>query len=102
VPASEIGDSWQLPEFDDSGWNSAQTGIGYGYNFPNFIGAGGNTDAAMRGIAGSAYLRVPFNVDNPIEVFGMNLELFYEDGFAAYLNGELVGRLSLLLNSPPR
>ncbi|MDB2673544.1 lamin tail domain-containing protein [Akkermansiaceae bacterium] len=90
VPPSDIGDSWQLSGFDDAAWNSAQTGIGYGYSFPDFIGAGGDTGLAMRGIAGSAYLRIPFDVDNPVEVVGMNLELFYEDGFAAYLNGELV------------
>jgi hypothetical protein len=95
VPSSDLGDSWQLPGFDDSGWNSAQTGIGYGYNFPNFIGAGGNTDSEMRGIAGSAYLRIPFNVSNAAEVVGMTLELFYEDGFAAYLNGELVASANL-------
>jgi hypothetical protein len=95
VPPSDIGDSWQSAGFDDSSWNSAQTGIGYGYSFPNFIGAGGNTDTAMRGIAGSAYVRIPFNIENPAEVVAMNLELFYEDGFAAYLNGELVASKNL-------
>jgi hypothetical protein len=70
-------------------------GIGYGYRFPNFIGAGGDTILEMRGIAASAYLRIPFEVDNPAEVVEMTLELFYEDGFAAYLNGELVASANL-------
>ena len=95
VPPADIEDSWRLTGFDDSGWNSAQTGIGYGYSFPNFIGAGGDTISEMRGIAGSAYLRIPFDVDNPAEVVEMTLELFYEDGFAAYLNGELVASANL-------
>ena len=95
VPPSDIGNSWQSADFDDSSWNSAQTGIGYGYSFPNFIGAGGNTDSVMRGIAGSAYVRIPFNIENPAEVVAMNLELFYEDGFAAYLNGEPVASKNL-------
>ena len=95
VPPADLEDSWRLTGFDDSGWNSAQTGIGYGYNFPNFIGAGGNTISEMRGIAASAYLRIPFDVDNPAEVVEMTLELFYEDGFAAYLNGELVASANL-------
>lgn len=95
APLSDIGDSWQEVGFDDSGWNSAQTGIGYGYSFPGFIGAGGNTDSAMRGKATSAYLRIPFTVDDPAEVVRMDLELFYEDGFAAYLNGELVASANL-------
>lgn len=95
VPPADLEDSWRLTGFDDSGWNSAQTGIGYGYRFPNFIGAGGDTILEMRGIAASAYLRIPFDVDNPAEVVQMTLELFYEDGFAAYLNGELVASANL-------
>ena len=95
VPPADLEDSWRLTGFDDSGWNSAQTGIGYGYRFPNFIGVGGDTILEMRGIAGSAYLRIPFDVDNPAEVVEMTLELFYEDGFAAYLNGELVASANL-------
>jgi len=95
VPPADLEGSWRLTGFDDSGWNSAQTGIGYGYSFPNFIGAGGDTISEMRGIAGSAYLRIPFDVDNPAEVVEMTLELFYEDGFAAYLNGELVASANL-------
>ena len=95
VPPADLEDSWRLTGFDDSGWNSAQTGIGYGYRFPNFIGAGGDTILEMRGIAASAYLRIPFEVDNPAEVVEMTLELFYEDGFAAYLNGELVASANL-------
>lgn len=95
VPPADLEDSWRLTGFDDSGWNSAQTGIGYGYSFPNFIGAGGNTISEMRGIAASAYLRIAFEVDNPAEVVEMTLELFYEDGFAAYLNGELVASANL-------
>lgn len=94
-PVADIGDSWQLVNFDDSTWNSVQTGIGYGYNFPGFIGAGGNTAAAMFDINASAYLRIPFNIETPAEVVSMNLDLFFEDGFAAYLNGNLVASSNL-------
>lgn len=90
APLADIGDSWQLPGFDDSAWNAAQTGIGYGYGFPGYIGAGGNTASEMRFNATSAYLRIPFTIANPAEVVTMSLDLFYEDGFAAYLNGNLV------------
>lgn len=95
VPLADIGDSWQEVGFDDGGWNSAQTGIGYGYSFPGFIGAGGDTRDAMQGKAGSAYVRVPFQINDPAEVVSMTLDLFYEDGFAAYLNGELVSSANL-------
>ena len=90
APLADIGDSWQEVGFDDGSWNSAQTGMGYGYSFPGFIGAGGDTKSAMQGIAESAYVRIPFHIDEPAEVVSMTLDLFYEDGFASYLNGELV------------
>ncbi|MGC6460130.1 MAG: lamin tail domain-containing protein [Akkermansiaceae bacterium] len=90
VPTTDIGNAWQETGFDDSSWNQAQTGIGFGYSFPGFIGPGGDTRNAMFSIASSAYIRIPFEIEDPGEVITMNLELFYEDGFAAYLNGELV------------
>ena len=95
APLSDIGNNWQEVGFDDATWNQAQTGIGFGYTFPGFIGAGGNTSAAMFGNATSAYIRIPFTIDNPAEVVSMNLDLHYEDGFAAYLNGELVASSNL-------
>ena len=49
----------------------------------------------MRTKATSAYLRITFDVDDPAEVVGMSLDLFYEDGFAAYLNGSLVASSNL-------
>jgi len=95
VPLADIGDSWQMVDFDDSTWTPAQTGIGFGYNFPGYIGAGGNTDSAMRFMSSSAYLRIPFDVADPSEVVEMSLDLFYEDGFAAYLNGSLIASSNL-------
>jgi len=87
APTIDIGDAWQEPGFDDSPWSAAQTGIGFGYNFPGSIGAGGDTRSAMFSKTASALIRVPFNLDVPGEVVSLTLELFFEDGFAAYLNG---------------
>ncbi len=85
VPTSDIGTGWQLPGFDDSAWNAASTGIGFG--FPGLVGAGGDTGAAMRFISTTAYLRIPFPVDDPAAVSALTLRMKYEDGFAAFLNG---------------
>lgn len=38
----------------------------------------------------SAYVRVPFEVDNEADLVGMTLRMQVADGFAAYLNGVLV------------
>ncbi len=95
APLEEMGDAWKSIGFDDSSWNQSQTGIGYGYYFPEFIGAGGDTSEAMRSKATSAYLRIPFQIDDVTEVMSMNLEVHVEDGFAAYLNGELVASFNV-------
>ena len=87
---TDIGQSWKLNDFDDSNWRTARTGIGFGYNFPGFIGDGGNTLEEMRGITPSAYIRVPFTLDNPAAVASMTLKLHFEDGVVAYLNGEKI------------
>jgi hypothetical protein len=90
IPVADIGDSWQLNGFDDAGWTAALTGIGFGYSFPGFIGTGGNTLTAMRGINPSAYIRIPFTLANPADVVSMTLKLHFEDGVVAYLNGHKI------------
>src|SRR5262249_46618470 len=67
---------------------------------PIISGGGGNvsygpliaTDvgAQMNNINGSAYLRVPFTVSNPSSLQSLTLRMKYDDGFVAYLNGQLV------------
>ena len=80
---ADVGDCWQEVGFDDGGWNFAQTGIGYGYSFPGFIGAGGDMRDAMQGKDGSAYVWAPFQIDDSAEVVSMTLDLFDKDGCAA-------------------
>ncbi|MDA7881736.1 CotH kinase family protein [Akkermansiaceae bacterium] len=85
VPDSDIGNGWQLAGFDDASWTAAATGIGYGYDTE--IGAGGNTSSAMWFSNASVYLRVPFEVADAAALSSLTLNMRYEDGFVAYLNG---------------
>ena len=87
IPDNNTEDSWNLPGFDDSDWFEGKTGIGFGYNFPNFIGPGGNTSSEMRSISPSAYIRIPFTIDDPQTVKLMNLSMHFEDAVVVYLNG---------------
>ncbi|MBT7983295.1 MAG: hypothetical protein HN584_12075 [Akkermansiaceae bacterium] len=87
IPDNSTADSWNLPEFDDSDWFEGKTGIGFGYNFPNFIGPGGNTGQEMRGISPSAYIRIAFTLDDPQAVKSMDLSMHFEDAVIIYLNG---------------
>lgn len=44
----------------------------------------------MRGVSASAYLRMPFNVSTGIDYDSLKLDVHYDDGFVAYLNGQQV------------
>jgi hypothetical protein len=51
---------------------------------------GTDIQGQMYGLNASAYLRVPFNVSNPAALESLFLQIKYDDGFVAYLNGQLV------------
>ena len=87
VPTADIGTTWRDLGFDDSQWVAAETGIGFGFGYEGFIGAGGDIDSAMRGVNPGAYIRLPFQVEDAASVVSLELSLLFEDGFAAYLNG---------------
>lgn len=51
-----------------------------------------NTREAMESLNASAYVRVPFLVQNAASVQSLTLRMLYDDGFVAYLNGQEVAR----------
>lgn len=46
--------------------------------------------ASMHGVGTSAYLRVPFEITNAAAVDSLTMNIKYDDGFVAYLNGHRV------------
>lgn len=89
--------AWTEPGFDDAVWLDGETGIGYG----------DDDDATvlpdMRGNYLSVYLRRRFTVEDPSQLSTFILEVAYDDGFVAYLNGVEVARSATMENvgSPP-
>ncbi len=78
---------WTLESFDDSAWPSGTTGVGF--NFPRQI----ETDiSAMIGSNQTAYVRVPFAIDDPSLVRTLTLRMWFDDGIIAYINGREVAR----------
>lgn len=84
--------SWISSGFDDSGWNSGTTGLGYATAgtdpYDQFI----STDIQsiffnQPSGAQSIYMRIPFIVADPSIIAGLTLKMKYDDGFVAYLNG---------------
>jgi len=48
--------------------------------------------AAMKGVNASAYVRIPFTVEPGLAIDRLTLQMKYDDGFVAYLNGVEVAR----------
>lgn len=78
---------WTLESLGDSSWQTGVTGVGYAY--PELIGL---DVSAMRSVNQTVYIRIPFDVDNPLAVVTMTLRMRYEDGMIAYINGQEVAR----------
>ena len=85
VPSEDIGDDWKQPEFDDSSWTAAKLGLGFDYD--EITGENGHLQAAMQGKNASVYVRVPFEIENAARVVSLDLDMRFEDGFVAFLNG---------------
>jgi hypothetical protein len=86
VPVNSSDDAaWKKIGFDDSGWKSGRTGVGYDYG--NRIGL---DVAGMRNNNETVYIRIPFVVGDLSIIDELALHLQYEDGFAAFINGKKV------------
>ncbi len=85
---------WKDLLFDDSGWTSGPTGIGYGALDNDTV------LSDMQNSYLSVYARRGFYVEDHNTVGGLLLEMTYDDGFVAYLNGVEVARRNLA-GTPP-
>ncbi len=72
--------TWRTQSYNDSHWKTGPSGFGYG----------DNDDATE--LLGSTViiLRKEFQVDNPALISEMLLHVDYDDGFVAYINGQMV------------
>jgi CotH kinase protein/Lamin Tail Domain/Chitobiase/beta-hexosaminidase C-terminal domain/Fn3 associated len=91
IPTSSgDADGWTATGFDDSGWLSGTTGIGFervsGYEA--LIGL--DVEADMYNHNASLYIRIPFTFDSNAPADLLQLDMKFDDGFAAYINDTLV------------
>lgn len=95
VPSYNIGSSWRSdPDFNDSSWKKGNSGVGYdrGTDYNSFIGV--DVESEMYNIRSTCYIRIPFSMQLS-ELDGNNnlrLNMLYDDGFVAYLNGTEIAR----------
>ncbi|MCI0635367.1 MAG: chitobiase/beta-hexosaminidase C-terminal domain-containing protein, partial [Actinobacteria bacterium] len=80
-PVIEPPDGWTTPAFDDSEWAVGPSGFGYG--------DGDDATEVPQGTIAILVRRI-FTIDRLADVNRLVLEIDYDDGFVAYLNGSKV------------
>lgn len=103
VPTSDIGLSWTTLNYDDASWievtgpqgDATAGGIGFAWSsldrddvFDPFIAQ--DLEELMYRKNQTAYLRIPFVVEEKEDYQNLELNVRTDDGFIAYINGKLV------------
>jgi hypothetical protein len=98
VPTGSVDDNWKgSGDFDDSAWlpcTGSPGGVGFERTtgFENFISL--DLKEPMYATNATFYMRIPFaiTVDDLADFGSMTLNVRYDDGFIAYLNGTEIAR----------
>ncbi len=91
---SDPPEAWKEIDFNDLAWDQGISGFGYG------DGDDHTSLSDMRGNYLSVYIRKVFNVASPVPDQVLELEIDYDDGLIAYVNGQEVARRNMP-NGPP-
>ena len=92
IPSSQPSASWNLLNFDESNWSQGMSGFGYGDDDDSTL-VPENTI--------SVYLRKTFEIIDINAIDKIRLDIDYDDGFVAYLNGQEIAR-DLVSGAIPR
>ena len=86
---------WYMLEYDDASWSAGPGPFGFG-SFTD-VTFGVNTSSGMQGVVPSLYLRKKFEVSQQIArmYLSLNLNIRYNDGFIAFVNGVEVARRNM-------
>lgn len=93
VPSVGSGPAWHAPAFNATGWSLGNAPLGHGVS-----GLGTDLSAPMSGKACSLYVRKEFTATAAQAAASaalLRLQIDYDDGFAAYLNGVEITRKNL-------
>ncbi len=91
VPVNSLDQpGWTQPDFDDSQWQSGPTAIGFerGEGYGSLIQT--DLESQMYNRVGSVYTRLAFDISDPASLDFLQLQMQFDDGFVAYLNGTQV------------
>ncbi len=95
VPAGDsLGLSWTAKDFNDAGWLSGATALGFESTPSNYdpLIATVIRPPDTHPSSTSIFLRIRFDIADLATVDALELRMKYDDGFVAYLNGSEIAR----------
>ena len=94
VPHLGAGTPWQAAAFNDGTWATGQAPFGYGTFAGTAPTINTNVSSRMLNLTPTLYLRKSFTVaaSDAASTAQLQLNVTYNDGFVAYLNGVEIGR----------
>ncbi len=92
--AREFEAGWADPEFDDSAWDQGPTPMGYGRELRIQTSL-----EAMENAFTKVCFRRTFTVSDRDDLETLGLQIIWDDGFIAYLNGSEIGRAGVARGS---
>ena len=95
VPTDDsLRSRWLETDFDDSSWLSGKTGIGFDASGDLAPHINFDIQDHMRSVNATAYVRIPFHVKDPSELDALSMDIQFDDGFVAFLNGVEIKRIN--------
>ncbi|MCX7817633.1 MAG: lamin tail domain-containing protein [Kiritimatiellae bacterium] len=95
VPDADPPSEWVFEWYDDSAWPTGRTGVGFGANYSNYLGSTVSNEMFNRRTA--VQIRIPFVVERPAAVQSLTLEMQFDDGYMAWINGRAIWATNLSL-----
>lgn len=83
IPNASTPSNWIQPGFNDGSWLNGAGGFGF---------ADGDDNTVLPSGTISVFQRISFTVSNPGSISKLTLNMDYDDGFVAYLNGVEIAR----------
>ncbi|MFH2140821.1 MAG: lamin tail domain-containing protein [Bacteroidota bacterium] len=92
IPSSHVDSLWNTVGFNDSGWLTGTGGIGYG---------DGDDATVLSPPVTSVFIRQEFNIVDTSLLAGASLNIDFDDGFVAYVNGNEIARANVGVTYTP-
>ncbi len=87
VPTASTPANWNMPDFAASGWKQGKAGFGYGVN---------NVSSVVPNGTMAIYVRKSFVLPSGFSYRDIALQLDFDDGVVAYLNGVEISRKNIV------